>query len=213
MSLKGRVLLLNASYEVLGTIGVARAMRMTLRDENPVVIEKAIEGEFLHSGSGKAFPVPSVLVLKHFIDLPKKRLDAFQRGGNSGKRLRIFHRDKNTCQYCGIKVGKKIKDPETGKRRKMETKDLTLDHISPKSKGGTSLPTNLVTACKPCNQRKADRTPQQANMPLRTEIHDVTSVGIDKLLICKYVEHRSEWLEYLQNHKGYKEILNEMGYV
>ena len=59
-------------------------------------------------------------------------------------------RDKSTCQYCG------------------STKHLTLDHVIPTSKGGKSSWDNVVTACEKCNNRKSDRTPQQAGMTLKT---------------------------------------------
>ena len=68
------------------------------------------------------------------------------------KRLRIYVRDKFTCQYCG-------------KRRADE---LTLDHITPRAQDGHSTPENLVAACVACNNRKGNRTPEQARMPLLT---------------------------------------------
>ena len=64
-------------------------------------------------------------------------------------RKNIITRDEHTCQYCG-----KSRTP------------LTIDHIFPKGKGGLDTWENLVVACKPCNQRKGDRTPDEANMTL-----------------------------------------------
>ena len=64
----------------------------------------------------------------------------------------ILERDEHSCQYCGCK------------------KANTVDHVVPRSRGGTSSPTNLVAACLTCNQKKADRTPEEAGMPL---IHPV----------------------------------------
>lgn len=63
-------------------------------------------------------------------------------------RQNIFKRDAHKCLYCGSK------------------KDLTLDHVLPKSRGGASNWTNLATACKKCNSIKGDRTPEEAEMPL-----------------------------------------------
>lgn len=65
-------------------------------------------------------------------------------------RREVLRRDKHTCQYCG------------------NTKHLTLDHLIPVSKGGKHTWDNIVTACEICNNRKGDRTPQQADMTLRT---------------------------------------------
>ena len=199
--LKGRVLLLNADYQILGTIGVARAIRMSLRAENPVTVQEYVPDTFLHDGRGNAYPVPSVITLKHFVNVRKKREES------GAKRMKIYLRDKYQCQYCSVKVGKK--HPQLGKT--LEVKDLTLDHVTPKSKGGSGHPNNLVTACKPCNQRKADRTPDEAKMPLRTEIHDITDIGLDKVMICRYLESRPEWLPYVSMQEGYAEIIEEMG--
>lgn len=66
-------------------------------------------------------------------------------------RREVLRRDKHTCQYCGSK------------------KQLTLDHVIPRSKGGKHTWDNVVIACERCNSYKGDRTPQQAGMPLRTK--------------------------------------------
>lgn len=70
-----------------------------------------------------------------------------------GKGFRgILERDEFVCQYgCGRRA-------------------TTVDHVVPRAQGGGSNPTNLVAACLECNQKKADRTPAQAGMPL---IHPV----------------------------------------
>ena len=62
----------------------------------------------------------------------------------------ILERDKHICQYCG---------PDGHKA-------TTIDHVLPKSRGGGSNPGNLVAACFKCNQKKGDRTPDEAGMPL-----------------------------------------------
>lgn len=63
----------------------------------------------------------------------------------------IYARDQYICQYCGIKY---------------RAENLTLDHVLPESRGGLSTWTNLVACCKGCNQNKANKTPQEADMPL-----------------------------------------------
>lgn len=195
--LKGRVLLLNSDFSVLGTIGVARAIRMQLREDHPVQVLEKIPDCFLNND--ERYPVPSVVCLKNFINVRKKREES------GAKRMKIYLRDHYQCQYCSIKAGKK--HPVLG--RNLEVKDLTLDHITPKSRGGSGLPSNLVTACKPCNQRKADRTPDEAKMPLRTEIHDITKIGVDNIMLCKYVEHRPEWFPYLEAKEGFLEAYEQ----
>ena len=66
-------------------------------------------------------------------------------------RREVLRRDSYTCQYCG--GGKK----------------LTLDHVRPRSKGGAHNWDNVVIACESCNQRKGNRTPFEANMPLSNQ--------------------------------------------
>jgi len=66
-------------------------------------------------------------------------------------RRNIFARDENRCQYCG---------------RRFSTHELSLDHVVPRSQGGSASWTNIVCACTSCNKRKGGRTPRQAKMGL-----------------------------------------------
>lgn len=75
----------------------------------------------------------------------------------------VHERDHWTCAYCGRSVSK---------TPSCEALLATVDHILPSSRGGVSSWTNLVSACKQCNNRKADRTPEEARMPLRVEPYD-----------------------------------------
>ena len=63
----------------------------------------------------------------------------------------LFARDRNVCAYCG---------------NNFPAGQLTRDHVHPKSKGGPDVWENVVSSCRPCNQKKDDRTPEQANMEL-----------------------------------------------
>lgn len=63
----------------------------------------------------------------------------------------LFQRDRNLCLYCG---------------RQFPASELTRDHIQPASRGGLNIWENCVTACRTCNQRKDDRTPEEAGMKL-----------------------------------------------
>lgn len=64
---------------------------------------------------------------------------------------RLFARDRHICGYCGLRF---------------DERDLTIEHILPVSRGGRHEWSNVVTACRPCNTRKASRTPEEAGMPL-----------------------------------------------
>ena len=88
--------------------------------------------------------VPEVISLTAFDKVPIGKV-AFNRRN-------LFRRDTWSCQYCGARPG-----PDS----------LTIDHVLPRSRGGTSSWENCVLACVPCNKRKADRTPEQAAMKLR----------------------------------------------
>jgi 5-methylcytosine-specific restriction endonuclease McrA len=87
--------------------------------------------------------VPKVIMLLIFDRLPKKEVKF--------TRLNIFERDKNTCQYCG---------------RVFERRDLNLDHVVPRDRGGPTTWENIVCSCIRCNTRKANRNPQEAGMHL-----------------------------------------------
>jgi len=89
--------------------------------------------------------VPEVIVLADYDRLPNAAV--------SFSRRNIFKRDHWACQDCGCQPG---------------SDELTIDHVTPRSHGGTSTWENCVLACIDCNKRKADRTPRQAGMKLRT---------------------------------------------
>ena len=67
-------------------------------------------------------------------------------------RRNILARDDHQCQYCG---------------KRLPTARLSLDHVTPRSRGGKSTWTNVVAACNPCNTRKGGRMPWEASMKLR----------------------------------------------
>jgi len=144
MALDGRVLLLNQTYEPLGTVSVARAVIMTIK--GTVTVEE-LDGERVLRSARTEFPVPSVVRRRIYINVRQRR------EASGMKRARIYMRDKFRCQYCGVKK---------------TAGDLTLDHILPRSRGGDNSPMNIVTACVACNNRKGSRTPSEARMPLLT---------------------------------------------
>jgi CRISPR/Cas system Type II protein with McrA/HNH and RuvC-like nuclease domain len=74
-------------------------------------------------------------------------------------RPRIYKRDNYECVYCGSK------------------KDLTLDHVLPKSRGGGNDWTNLVTSCFKCNLNKGNKTPDEARMFMRQKPFVPTLIG------------------------------------
>lgn len=172
MALDGRVLLLNQTYEPLGTVSVARAVVMTFK--NSVTVEE-YDGDRVLRSARAEFPVPSVIRRREYINIRRRR------EASGMKRLRIYMRDKYRCQYCG---------------EKKRVSDLTLDHILPRSRGGDNSPVNIVTACVPCNSRKGSRTPAEARMPLLTS-QSALRVKLERVVLCHYAEARAEWRKYL----------------
>jgi 5-methylcytosine-specific restriction endonuclease McrA len=172
MALDGRVLLLNQTYEPLGTVSVARAVIMVFK--NTVSVEE-LDGDRVLRSARAEFPVPSVIRRRIYINVRRRR------EASSMKRLRIYMRDKFRCQYCG---------------EKKPAGELTLDHILPRSRGGDNSPVNVVTACVACNNRKGDRTPAEARMPLLTS-QSALRVKLERVVLCHYAEARVEWRKYL----------------
>ncbi len=106
------------------------------------------EGEpFIRTVSSR-MRVPEVLTLTHH-DKPRQNAVTFSRRN-------VFKRDHATCQYCGVRPG---------------TEELTIDHVLPRAQGGLTTWENCVLACVACNARKANRTPEQANMKLKKLPH------------------------------------------
>lgn len=134
------VLVLNQNYEPLNVCNARRAF--VLVDRGKAEVLEQGDG-ILHSATA-IFPLPSVIRLISHIRRPRPRMRL--------SRKELFHRDGFRCQYCGKR-----------------TRELTIDHVLPRHRGGRHTWDNLVTACKPCNHRKAGRTPQEARMALLSE--------------------------------------------
>ncbi len=134
-----KVLVLNQDYSPISICTVQRAFLLTYLNKTEMV--ESANGYKLRSVS-HSFPMPAVIRLTRYVNVPYK--------GVALTRQNIFKRDQFEWQYCGSK------------------KDLTLDHVIPRSKGGKSSWDNLVTACKRCNTHKGDDTPEQAGFKLKT---------------------------------------------
>jgi 5-methylcytosine-specific restriction endonuclease McrA len=136
--LNGSVLVLNQNYEALSVCHARRAIILVLLGKAEIVEKHDRE---IRSVS-MSMPLPSVVRLSLYIRSFTQDIAL--------NRNNILKRDNHTCQYCG---------------RKHET--LTTDHVIPKSQGGAESWDNLVAACIRCNNKKGDRTPEQAGFVLR----------------------------------------------
>jgi 5-methylcytosine-specific restriction endonuclease McrA len=123
------VLVLNASYEPINICGARRALVLVLKG---VARTEEEQGTELHSARVR-ISLPSVIRLLEYRRIPHQT--------RALSRKNILLRDRNTCQYCGVIL---------------PSAELTLDHVMPRSRGGTSTWENLVAACHSCNRRKGN---------------------------------------------------------
>jgi 5-methylcytosine-specific restriction endonuclease McrA len=172
MLMQRKVLLLNASYEALGVVSIPRAVRLVWTERAAVV---ELDGDRVLRSPSFVFPAPSVIRLVEYIDVRGRQRRAL------GKRANVLMRDRFRCQYCGVKG---------------TAFDLTLDHIMPRSRGGQTVAENLCAACKACNQRKGDRTPDEARMPLLAN-PSALRYGLERTALYHAAESRPEWRKYL----------------
>jgi len=171
--LSDKVLVLNRSWVAVNVATVRRALTLVYQEVARIVASEDystydFEGWIEASQEAKAgrriyaatcsFCVPEVIVLNTFNGRFTKEVRFSRRN--------IFERDENTCQYCG---------------RKRDRSELTLDHVTPRSRGGTSTWGNIVLACIKCNMRKGDRLPGELGMRLLrrpVKPHWATRVGV-----------------------------------
>jgi 5-methylcytosine-specific restriction endonuclease McrA len=134
---RGRVLVLNASYEPLNVCTVRRALVLILK-EKAEVLER---GDDVLRSETMRIDRPEVIRLVSFVRVPR---DIHRRRIT---RKAVLARDGWTCQYCGS-----------------DRPSLTVDHVIPRSRGGESVWENIVASCAPCNRKKGNRLPHEIRM-------------------------------------------------
>ncbi|MDX1906784.1 MAG: HNH endonuclease [Bacteroidia bacterium] len=138
MLIKENVLVLNQDYQAIGICTAERAFILVLLRK----AEMLAYNRHLHIRSVRSdYRLPTIIRLNRYVNLPFKRVNL--------SRHNVFKRDRNRCVYCGSREA------------------LTIDHVIPRSMGGTDSWENLVTACQRCNARKGNMTPEEAGMTLR----------------------------------------------
>ncbi len=135
------VLMLNQNYEPLTVCSAKRAIVLVFQGKAELIEE--VDGLCLRTVQ-TAYGLPSVVRLWQYKRVPYKRVML--------SRKNILTRDQNTCQYCGTRRG-----------------PMTVDHVLPKTRGGLDTWENLVAACVKCNNKKGNRTPAEARMPLKSK--------------------------------------------
>lgn len=142
-----RALLLNASYEPLNFISDERAMRLLLKGRAEIITnmqgKRSIwPGDFFITSRSK-LEIPATIKLIN-------RVNRRWKAPRFRKKV-LFNRDNWSCQYCG---------------KKLHWNTIEIEHIMPTSRGGETSWQNCVAACKPCNKKKANKTPEEAGMKL-----------------------------------------------
>jgi 5-methylcytosine-specific restriction endonuclease McrA len=132
-----RALVLNASYEPLCVVPSRRALILVMADKAELV---SSTHRVFHA-ERVSFPEPSVVRLSYFVKVPYQTRIALNRKA-------VFARDNHKCQYCGAAAE-------------------NIDHVIPRSKGGTHTWDNVVAACRPCNMRKEDHLLHETGLILR----------------------------------------------
>jgi 5-methylcytosine-specific restriction endonuclease McrA len=159
-------LVLNASFEPIAICTAKRALKMWAK--GIARIEETYERMFYRS-----MYLPSVVRLSFYRRVPIRK--------HTVSRRNILFRDRHTCQYCAVRL---------------VAAKLTLDHVVPRSRGGQSSWENLVACCYACNNRKGDRTPEEAGMELLTRPRAM-SLHTARYLIRRMGEDEMTWRKYL----------------
>ncbi|MHC4877793.1 MAG: HNH endonuclease [Planctomycetota bacterium] len=152
-------LVLNRNWQPVGVATVAKALTKVW-NESARIVDPADYQQYTWEDWSQLRPADGDLMIqtRHFpLRVPEvvtlTKYDRLPSNAVTFSRRNVFKRDKFMCQYCGAQPG---------------SAELTIDHVLPRAQGGTSTWTNCVLACIVCNSRKADRTPEQARMPLRS---------------------------------------------
>jgi 5-methylcytosine-specific restriction endonuclease McrA len=162
-------LLLNASYEPLTVLSLKRAMLLVLDERAEVVV--ADEDDPVRSPSC-SFPRPIVIRLIAYVKIPYRAKVALNKRN-------LYSRDGGICQYCGDKIGMSA---------------ATIDHVTPRSRGGKNTWENVCLACGPCNYEKGDRLLSEIGWETLTRPSVPRREG--KHILVGLVAHES-WAEYL----------------
>ena len=150
--IEGHVLLLNGgTWEPLTVVSIPRAINLLLAGK-AIVVEDS--GRLFRTVRDK-FPVPSVIPLRHFINVPRRHAHWSRQG--------VLVRDNYACISGGATLGMVVRGKTMNKR------ELTVDHILPGSRGRKNTWSNTACACFACNHRKGNRLPGEAGLRMLWE--------------------------------------------
>jgi 5-methylcytosine-specific restriction endonuclease McrA len=163
-----RVLLLNNNYEPLNVCSMVRAVSLMAKGKVEVLHRN---GHTIRTATTE-FSAPSVIRLRYFVRRPMPQLRLCRQS--------ILARDDYTCQYCGL-----------------QSKELTIDHVIPRTLGGKHTWDNVVACCRRCNLKKGDKLPQRAGMKLRRKPRRPHYVPYISLQHYLRGQKNEDWMLYL----------------
>ena len=163
------VLVLNASYEPINICAVRRALVLILKG---VASAEEHDVGLIHSHR-RSIRTPSVIRLLEYRRIPHQT--------RALSRKNILMRDRYTCQYC---------------QRVLPSSELTLDHVIPRSRSGETVWENLVACCHGCNNRKGNRTPEEAGLRLAKQPSPF-SLHTSRHLMRLLAKSDDQWQKYL----------------
>jgi 5-methylcytosine-specific restriction endonuclease McrA len=163
------VLVLNSTFEPIHVTAVRRALVLMLKG----VAQMEETGPARVHSPREALPVPSVIRLLSYRHIPQQT--------RALSRKNILLRDRYTCQFCA---------------KQFSSSELTLDHVLPRSRGGPTSWENLVACCYECNNRKGDRTPEEAGIQLERRPRPFT-LHTSRQLMRLMGRHDEKWRKYL----------------
>ena len=143
-----RALVLNATYEPLSVVSARRAVCLVLAEKAEVLHDDEAPMRSAHL----ELRTPLVIRLRYMVKVPYHRRTTLSRRA-------VFARDAHRCQYCGGHAD-------------------SIDHVVPRSRGGEHVWENVAAACRPCNLRKRDRTPEEAGMRLMRSPRPPAGAGV-----------------------------------
>lgn len=186
------VLVLNRSFFAVQVIDWRRALSLVYLDHARVVDEdyktysfedwrevssviKDNPAGYVNTPSFK-IAIPDVITLRYFDGLPKNEVKFTRRN--------IYEHYNYKCAYCGVKFN---------------SNDLNLEHVIPRSRGGKTDWTNVVTSCIPCNLRKGNRLPSEANMKLLVKPTKPKWSGATAVAFRPGFKVRASWQRFVDN--------------
>ncbi|WP_200975945.1 HNH endonuclease [Echinicola sp. 20G] len=161
-----KVLVLNLDHTPVAVVTVQKAMVLSILEKVSILADYS----FLSIRTvDQEFKYPAVVRLDEYKNVPYRGV-LLNRGN-------LFKRDNNECQYCGSQ------------------KHLTIDHVVPRSKGGKSSWTNLITACHRCNVQKGDKTPEEVGFLMKRRPFKPSL----SYFLSEYAEKNAEeWMPFLE---------------